>query len=205
MPDEIDATDDPLSAAVARRRGEAVTDRALAWLAANDGPYFAWVHYYDVHEPRHAPPPFDAIEDRYAGGPVDREAVVQGAIRGMIDSLEDPYSAYLTSDQYQSSLQGISGEFEGVGAEIAAQASDGTQDCSTLGPTCRLVIIAPIGGSPAEKAGLSRGDIITRIKGEAVESLEQLKAIYAAFEQAPESILVEATRNRSVSFYVLKP
>jgi len=68
-----------------------------------------------------------------------------------------------------------------------------------------VIVIGTQPAFPAEKAGLSRGDIITRIKGEAVESLEQLKAIYAAFEQAPESILVEATRNRSVSFYVLKP
>jgi carboxyl-terminal processing protease len=114
---------------------------------------------------------YHTIEDRYAGGPVDREAVVQGAIRGMIDSLEDPYSAYLTSDQYQSSLQGISGEFEGVGAEIAAQASDGTQSCSTLGPTCRLVIIAPIGGSPAEKAGLRPGDLVLATDGVSLDGL----------------------------------
>jgi len=65
--DDIDARDDPLSVSVARRPGEAVTDRALAWLAGSDQPFFAWVHYYDVHDPRHAPPPFDAIEDRYAG------------------------------------------------------------------------------------------------------------------------------------------
>ena len=45
---------------------------------------------------------------------------IQGAIRGMIDSLDDPYSAYLTSDEYRQSLQGISGQFEGIGAEIAA-------------------------------------------------------------------------------------
>lgn len=114
---------------------------------------------------------YHTIEDRYAGGPVDREAVVQGAIRGMIDSLEDPYSSYLTSDQYRSSLQGISGQFEGIGAEIATQASDGSQGCSTLGPTCRLVIIAPIGGSPAEKAGLLPGDLVLATDGVPLDGL----------------------------------
>ena len=114
---------------------------------------------------------YHTIEDRYAGGPVDREAVVQGAIRGMIDSLEDPYSSYLTSDQYRSSLQGISGQFEGIGAEIATQASDGTQGCATLGPTCRLVIIAPIGGSPAEKAGLLPGDLVLATDGVPLDGL----------------------------------
>jgi carboxyl-terminal processing protease len=114
---------------------------------------------------------YHTIEDRYAGGPVDRDAVVQGAIRGMIDSLEDPYSAYLTSDQYRSSLQGISGQFEGIGAEIATQASDGTQGCSTLGPSCRLIIIAPIGGSPAEKAGLRPGDLVLATDGVSLDGL----------------------------------
>lgn len=114
---------------------------------------------------------YHTIEDRYAGGPVDREAVVQGAIRGMIESLEDPYSSYLTSEQYRSSLQGISGQFEGIGAEIATQASDGTQGCATLGPTCRLVIIAPIGGSPAEKAGLRPGDLVLATDGVPLDGL----------------------------------
>ena len=47
--------------------------------------------------------------------------LIQGAIRGMIGSLDDPFSAYLTSDEYRQSLQGISGQFEGIGAEIASQ------------------------------------------------------------------------------------
>ena len=114
---------------------------------------------------------YHTIQERYAGGPVDRDVVVQGAIRGMIDSLEDPYSAYLSSDEYRSSLQGISGEFEGIGAELATEAADGTQGCSTLGPTCRLVIVAPIGGSPAEKAGLLPGDLVLATDGVSLDGL----------------------------------
>ena len=96
---------------------------------------------------------YHTINDRYAGGEVDRDALVQGAIRGMIEALGDPYSSYLTSDEYHDSLQGISGEFEGIGVEIATEAADGTQGCATLGPDCRLVIVAPLAGSPAERAG----------------------------------------------------
>jgi carboxyl-terminal processing protease len=114
---------------------------------------------------------YHTIRDRYAGGDVSREAIVQGAIRGMINSLEDPYSQYLTSNEYRSSLQGISGEFEGIGAELATQAADGSANCVKLGPTCRLVIVAPIGGSPAEKAGLRPGDLVLATDGKSVDGL----------------------------------
>jgi carboxyl-terminal processing protease len=114
---------------------------------------------------------YHTIRDRYAGGDVSRDAIVQGAIRGMIGSLEDPYSQYLTSDQYRANLQGISGEFEGIGAELATQATDGTTSCTMLGPSCRLVIIAPIGGSPAEKAGLRAGDNVIATDGMSLDGL----------------------------------
>ncbi len=108
---------------------------------------------------------YHSINDRYAGGEVDRDAIVQGAIRGMIDALGDPYSSYLTSDEYHDTLQGISGEFEGIGVEIATQAADGTQGCATLGPDCRLVVVAPLAGSPAERADLRTGDLILAADG----------------------------------------
>jgi carboxyl-terminal processing protease len=114
---------------------------------------------------------YHTVTDRYAGGDVDREALVQGAIRGMIDALGDPYSSYLTSQEYRDSLQGLSGQFEGIGAEIATQAPDGSQGCSTLGAECRLLIIAAIAGSPAEKAGLLTGDLVLAADGTSLDGL----------------------------------
>jgi carboxyl-terminal processing protease len=115
---------------------------------------------------------YHTINERYAGGEVDRAALVEGAIRGMIDALGDPYSSYLTSDEYRDSLQGISGQFEGIGAEIATEAADGTQGCSMLGPDCRLVIIAPLDGSPAQDAGLRSGDYVLAADGIAFDGLD---------------------------------
>jgi carboxyl-terminal processing protease len=114
---------------------------------------------------------YHTIVDRYAGGAVDRDTLIQGAIRGMIASLDDPYSAYLTSKEYQASLQGISGQFEGIGAEITTRSIDGTAGCSPLGATCRLVISKPLDGSPALKAGLLVGDIVVSVDGATLDGL----------------------------------
>jgi len=114
---------------------------------------------------------YHAIDERYAGGTVDRNALAQGAIKGMIEALGDPYSSYLTSDQYRNSLQGISGQFEGIGAQVVGQAPDGTQGCTPLGPTCRLVVVKPIDGSPAKSAGLLAADAILAIDGTSVGGL----------------------------------
>jgi carboxyl-terminal processing protease len=114
---------------------------------------------------------YHAISDRYAGGEVDRTLVVQGAIRGMIQALGDPYSAYLTSEEYRQSLLGISGQFEGIGAEIATQAPDGTEGCSPLGTVCHLVVTKPLEGSPAEKAGVKTGDIVVSVDGAMLDGL----------------------------------
>jgi carboxyl-terminal processing protease len=115
---------------------------------------------------------YRTIEQRYAGGKIDEQALVRGAIKGMVDGLGDPYSAYLTPEQYQSGLQDLSGEFEGIGAEIGTRDSAGaTSTCSTLGPDCHLIVVSPIEGSPAEKAGLKAGDGILAVDGSALDGL----------------------------------
>lgn len=115
---------------------------------------------------------YRTITDRYAGGDVDRKALIEGAIKGMIEALEDPYSSYLSSEEYRRSLQGISGEFEGIGAEIGTVDPGGrSASCATLGPDCRLVIVAPIEGSPAQEAGLRPGDIVTAADSRTLDGL----------------------------------
>ena len=115
---------------------------------------------------------YHSISDRYALGAVDQVSVIQGAIRGMIDSLGDPYSAYLSAEDYRKSLQGISGQFEGIGAEITSRAGDGTDGCAPIGPDCRLVVTRPIPGSPAATAGVLPGDVVVAVDGAAVDGLD---------------------------------
>ena len=114
---------------------------------------------------------YHTITDTYAGGEVDRETLIQGAIKGMVGALGDPYSSYLTAQEYRSNLQGISGQFEGVGAEIGTQGSDGTQGCTPLGAACHLLVVSAFEGSPAEKAGIQAGDLILATDGTTLDGL----------------------------------
>lgn len=115
---------------------------------------------------------YDTITNRYAGGAVDQKALINGAIKGMVDALDDPYSAYLTPDEYRQGLQDLSGQFEGIGAEIGTKNAKGeTTDCATLGPDCVLIVVTPIEGSPSEKAGIKAGDAIVAVDGASVDGL----------------------------------
>lgn len=115
---------------------------------------------------------YRAVVDRYAGGPVDKEALIEGAIKGMVGALEDPYSTYMSPKDYKQALQDLSGQFEGIGAEIGTRKPDGAAtDCSTLGADCRLTVIAPIAGSPAEKAGVQAGDQVIAVDGSGLDGL----------------------------------
>jgi carboxyl-terminal processing protease len=115
---------------------------------------------------------YHAIRDRFALGPVDRLTVIEGAIRGMVEAIGDPYSTYLSSEDFRQTLQDINGEFEGIGAEIGTvNATGATVDCSEFGPDCRLVIVAPLEGSPAEAAGLKPGDVVVEVDGSTLDGL----------------------------------
>ena len=74
-----------------------------------------------------------------------------------------------------------------------------------LDDTTGVIVIGVQPGFPADVAGLSRGDIITKINQQSVTSLEVIKQTHAAYETSPGPVLVEAQRNRQVSLYVLKP
>lgn len=115
---------------------------------------------------------YHAIRDRYALEPVDRKTIIEGAIRGMVEAIGDPYSTYLSSEDFRQTLQDINGEFEGIGAEIGTvNAAGETVDCAEFGPDCRLVVVAPLEGSPAEKAGLKPGDVIAEVDGSRLDGL----------------------------------
>lgn len=103
-------------------------------------------------------------------GTIDQHALVEGAINGIFQALGDPFSFYMTEEQYQASLSGISGEFEGVGIELTLHDAQG-QSCDSISDTCQLVITKVIRGAPAVTAGLLAGDVILEVDGKALTGM----------------------------------
>ena len=96
---------------------------------------------------------------------VDDQKLLYGGIRGMVEELSDPYSRFLTPEEYQRfSNIDLNGEFVGIGVQIAIR--DG-----------KLVVIAPLAGSPAEQAGIRAGDIILEIDGRSTEGITLDEAV----------------------------
>jgi len=81
---------------------------------------------------------------------LDIQKMIYGAISGMVKSLEDPYTVFLVPDEAKKFLEDVSGQFEGVGMEIGIRKG-------------QLQVIAPLEGTPAQKAGLRSGDEIIKI------------------------------------------
>lgn len=112
---------------------------------------------------------------------LDDEQLAEGAIQGMFEhGVRDPFSGYMSPEDYQRALGDLSGEFTGIGAEMGIRNLEDPADleaCSTASPTCALVVVAPLQDSPAEKAGLRAGDIVLEIDGESVNGLSLEDAV----------------------------
>ncbi|WP_449622403.1 lmo1851 family serine protease [Robertmurraya sp. Marseille-Q9965] len=106
---------------------------------------------------------FDTITKGYYKE-VDENKLVNGAINGMIESLDDPYSDYMNEDEAASFHQSISSSFEGIGAEI--QERDGF-----------IVIVSPLKGSPAEKAGIKPEDKVLTVDGKSLQGMSSQEAV----------------------------
>ena len=107
------------------------------------------------------------ITDQYIGTPAP-EDLLEGAIRGMFDVLDDPNSRYMRSDEFDAALDDARGEFEGIGAVMATQ-DDAGGSCEPIGDGCRLRVLEVLSGAPAEEAGLLAGDVVTGVDGEPLE------------------------------------
>ncbi|MGM9922954.1 MAG: S41 family peptidase [Bacillus sp. (in: firmicutes)] len=129
---------------------------------------------------------FDTIESQYYKK-VDEGKLINGAINGMIDALDDPYSDYMDISEASEFHNAISSSFEGIGAEI--QEKDG-----------KIVIVSPIKGSPAEKAGLKAHDIILSVNEESLEGLSSTEAVAKIRGKKGSKVTLEIQRGEEEPF-----
>jgi carboxyl-terminal processing protease len=95
---------------------------------------------------------------------LDNQKMVYGAIKGMVASLGDPYTVYMTPAETTEFDQNLNGKLEGIGAELTVR--NGI-----------LVVVSPLKDSPAEKAGLLPGDIVYKIDGKLTSDMTLFDAI----------------------------
>src|SRR3989338_3068160 len=81
---------------------------------------------------------------------IDVQKMYYGAIKGMVSSLDDPYTFFLTPEENKESKDNLAGKFEGIGAQLGLQGN-------------RIVIVAPLKNSPAKRAGIKAGDLINKV------------------------------------------
>jgi len=102
---------------------------------------------------------WDLVHEQYVDQPLDDTVLMQGAIQGMLSSLGDQHTGYMTPDDFTQANAPLEGSYEGIGAYVD---TDGDY----------LTIITPMVGSPAEAAGLKAGDQIIALNGEDVTGTE---------------------------------
>lgn len=105
----------------------------------------------------------DIVESRYVTE-VEREELVDGAITGIMNALNDPYSVYMEKDTANQFSQSIAGSFSGIGAEVTTENG-------------QIVVVSPIKGSPADKSGLLPKDILLSVNGDSLAGLSLQDAV----------------------------
>lgn len=103
-------------------------------------------------------------ESYYDGAKLDLPKLEAGAVKGFVRSIGDDYTVYMTPDESKDFNDTLEGQLEGIGAQLEAKNG-------------KLVVVAPIKNSPAERAGIKAGDIILKIDGKLAENMTLYEAI----------------------------
>ena len=132
------------------------------------------------------------VKENYVGdAPADYQSLTRSALDGMVSQL-DPHSQFLVADAYRETEDELTNAFTGVGIQVEAR--DG-----------HIVIVSPIPGTPAERAGLRRGDQLTKIDGDPLVN-PTLDSTIKLVRGEPGSLVTltvfRPSQNRTIDFAV---
>ena len=125
---------------------------------------------------------------------VTKKSLMQGALRGMMESLDDPHSVYFTKEEMRSFQEDIKGKYVGVGMVIQKKVGE------------PLTVVSPIEDGPAYKAGIKPKDQIVEIDGESTYNLTSEEASKRLKGKANTSVKVKVFRevNKMTKVFELK-
>lgn len=111
---------------------------------------------------------------------IDYQKMVYGAIKGMVETLNDPYTVFFTPEETQEFELELSGKYQGVGMEVAIREE-------------RITVISPLEGTPASRAGVKPGDRILKIDDTLTDdlSLEEAVKLIRGEEGTEVTLLIE--------------
>ena len=125
----------------------------------------------------------DALLTKY-DGEIDDNDLLEAAIKGMTQSLNDPYTVFMNADEYNSFVEQSEGHFVGIGAQL------GIKDD-------KVTVVAPLEDSPAEKAGLKAGDVILKVDGTEITEPNVEKTVSMIKGEQGDSVTLTISREGS--------
>ncbi len=128
---------------------------------------------------------------KWYDGEIKDSVLAEGAIKGMVSSLEDPYTYFMNEGEYATFKEQSEGNYMGIGVQIGVKDN-------------KIMVIAPIVNSPAEEAGILSGDIITKVNGVEVngESLETALSMIKGTEKKMLTITIDREDKGEVNLQV---
>lgn len=128
---------------------------------------------------------WDKVEKRFIDQEkLDPQKMFEGAIKGMVASLGDPYTFFLTSDENKQSKDNLGGKFQGIGAQLGLENNS-------------IVVIAPLKKSPAMKVGILAGDIITKVDNKDTSPLTLTQVVDKIRGPKGTKVTLDILRNKS--------
>lgn len=136
---------------------------------------------------------YQAVQSQYLHK-VDDATLLRGAIGGMLNSLDDPFTSYSSPEETQSDEQQLSGQFYGIGVLLKPTTSDG------LGATAEVVYK----GQPADQGGLRAGDILVKVNGEDITKLRLNQAVTKIRGPLGSQVQIEVLRDGSLFTFEMR-
>lgn len=130
------------------------------------------------------------------------EQLYEGAMEGLFESLDDPYSYYLTATDMEDLTDTTTGKFGGVGLYISKPAESENDSQADNGRDAFIKVVAPIEETPAYRAGIHAGDYITKIEGESTKKLTVDDVVDRLRGEPGSKVTVTILRGKDITFDV---